>query len=232
MEIGQLNMYNRLSIFGIFGIYQFFVYVGCTLYLSNSFFHILHSLYAPLNWPICNRITLQVTGIFIILGSNSKQPSIDSQQPSTDSMQDLETVIKEMTPSMQISSFQEALGQDSELEPDDSVASESYVVWVFFLFDISLWGLWTSLLGELDESRNLSLSPLLTSLQRYAIVAINIAVYLFGLASPVDTVGVGTSTLPVLYGAKVNALILGGEWWRLITPMFLVSVSYLPLGHN
>ena len=66
------------------------------------------------------------------------------------------------------------------------------------------------------------------SLQRYAIVAINVAVYLFGLASPVDTVGVGTSTLPVLYGAKVNALILGGEWWRLITPMFLVSVSYLP----
>lgn len=57
----------------------------------------------------------------------------------------------------------------------------------------------------------------------YVLAAINIAVYLFGLASPVDTAGMGTSTLPLLYGAKVNELILDGEWWRLITPMFLHS---------
>lgn len=57
----------------------------------------------------------------------------------------------------------------------------------------------------------------------YVLAAINIAVYLFGLASPVDTAGMGTSTLPHLYGAKVNELLLSGEWWRLITPMFLHS---------
>lgn len=57
----------------------------------------------------------------------------------------------------------------------------------------------------------------------YVLAAINIAVYLFGLASPIDTAGMGISTLPLLYGAKVNALILDGQWWRLITPMFLHS---------
>ena len=32
----------------------------------------------------------------------------------------------------------------------------------------------------------------------------------------------GLLSLPLLYGAKINDLIVAGEWWRLLTPMFLV----------
>ncbi|KAH9312623.1 hypothetical protein KI387_027658, partial [Taxus chinensis] len=54
-------------------------------------------------------------------------------------------------------------------------------------------------------------------------VAINIAVYLFGLASPVRSSDMGSVSLPLLYGAKINEMILDGQWWRLITPAFLHS---------
>jgi hypothetical protein len=43
-------------------------------------------------------------------------------------VQDLESLIKEMAPSMQISPFREATGQDLGLELDDVTSSESYVV--------------------------------------------------------------------------------------------------------
>ncbi|KAF4382508.1 hypothetical protein F8388_015336 [Cannabis sativa] len=53
------------------------------------------------------------------------------------------------------------------------------------------------------------------------LASINIAVVLFEIASPIRSSDMELSSLPLLYGAKVNHLILVGEWWRLITPMFL-----------
>ncbi|XP_074558756.1 uncharacterized protein LOC141814714 isoform X1 [Curcuma longa] len=54
------------------------------------------------------------------------------------------------------------------------------------------------------------------------LAAIDIAVYLFEIASPVNS-EIEHLSLPLIYGAKINKLILLGEWWRLLTPMFLHS---------
>ncbi|CAM6092963.1 unnamed protein product [Calypogeia fissa] len=63
------------------------------------------------------------------------------------------------------------------------------------------------------------------------LVAINIGVYLFGLASPHEAMGITDSSLPIVYGAKVNELIMAGQWWRFITPMFLhASLLHIGLG--
>eukprot|EP00250_Pteridium_aquilinum_P018244 c24004_g1_i2 orf=392-1828(+) len=119
-------------------------------------------------------------------GSNAKQPSSPADLQKSE--QELESLIKEIVPSLQLSSVQERM--DEELEANAN---------------------------ELSSTDNTE------SFIVYVLAAINIAVYLFGLASPIDTAGMGTSTLPHLYGAKVNELLLSGEWWRLITPMFLHS---------
>ncbi|GAB4827842.1 hypothetical protein Ancab_034727 [Ancistrocladus abbreviatus] len=66
-----------------------------------------------------------------------------------------------------------------------------------------------------NESSDLYLISILAS--------INIAVFLFELASPINNSDNNLCSLPLMYGAKVNHLILVGEWWRLLTPMFLHS---------
>ncbi|KAI3798906.1 hypothetical protein L1987_34190 [Smallanthus sonchifolius] len=61
--------------------------------------------------------------------------------------------------------------------------------------------------------------------------SINIAVYLFEMASPIKNSDLDLFSLPALYGAKINHLILYGEWWRLLTPMFLhTGMLHIALG--
>nr|XP_027187088.1 RHOMBOID-like protein 9, chloroplastic isoform X2 [Cicer arietinum] len=64
-----------------------------------------------------------------------------------------------------------------------------------------------------NETSNLYLIGILAS--------VNIAVFLFEIASPIRNDELMLFSLPLLYGAKINHLIMVGEWWRLITPMFL-----------
>lgn len=55
------------------------------------------------------------------------------------------------------------------------------------------------------------------------LISINIAVFLFEIATPVKISNLELLSLPKIYGAKINNSIITGEWWRLVTPMFLVQ---------
>ncbi|PLS01758.1 rhomboid family protein [Neobacillus cucumis] len=61
----------------------------------------------------------------------------------------------------------------------------------------------------------------------YVFIAIQLAVFLW---LEINGGSTNTSTL-IKYGAKVNALIYQGEWWRLITPVFL-HIGFLHLATN
>lgn len=54
----------------------------------------------------------------------------------------------------------------------------------------------------------------------YGLIAINIAIFLI-LKLMSSRTGTPYETLMTEYGAKINNLILGGEYWRLVSPMFL-----------
>nr|GMD55448.1 RHOMBOID-like protein 9, chloroplastic [Ipomoea batatas] len=56
------------------------------------------------------------------------------------------------------------------------------------------------------------------------LASINVGVFLFEIASPVRNAELELCSITSLYGAKINDLILIGEWWRLVTPMFLLHL--------
>ncbi|MDP4085228.1 MAG: rhomboid family intramembrane serine protease [Bacillota bacterium] len=61
----------------------------------------------------------------------------------------------------------------------------------------------------------------------YSILFIQLAVYIW-----LETHGGSTNTSTLIkYGAKLNPLIYSGEWWRLITPVFL-HIGFIHLAMN
>lgn len=74
--------------------------------------------------------------------------------------------------------------------------------------------------------------PISTSQQRpivtYTILVLAVIIYILQMASQNF---MGGTDLPALYGMKVNEFILQGQYWRLITPVFLHG-SIMHLGFN
>lgn len=92
----------------------------------------------------------------------------------------------------------------------------------FFLNFLSLWFYMQMMQEHIQIICNLLADKDLFYACRSLLAGINIAVFLFEIASPIRNSDVEQLSLPLIYGAKINKLILLGEWWRLLTPMFLV----------
>jgi rhomboid protease GluP len=60
--------------------------------------------------------------------------------------------------------------------------------------------------------------PSLVPMATYAILGFTVLIYLLQMASKAMLNG---DDLPLMLGARVTELILEGQWWRLITPVFL-----------
>jgi len=72
----------------------------------------------------------------------------------------------------------------------------------------------------------------------YALMAVTIFIYLLQYMTQNHMLSLGLSCpyfnspdLPACFGLKVNELIIAGQWWRLITPVFL-HASLLHIGFN
>ncbi|XP_002516742.3 RHOMBOID-like protein 9, chloroplastic isoform X1 [Ricinus communis] len=176
----------------------------------------------------------------------------DANQPSTDSSDEttkLGNKSKEINPTEELqslNSYLDKLSKDSNLEnyvssTSDDLTTESEKL--VSVYEDSKRGEEEKpksfvKLREKDANRGLRRSQALQQNDETSdlyltsiLVSINIAVFLFELASPVRNSEFELFTLPLLYGAKINDLILVGEWWRLLTPMFLHSgVFHMALG--
>ena len=69
----------------------------------------------------------------------------------------------------------------------------------------------------------------------YSLLGITILIFLLQMFTQSGQFGscpyFNASDLPACYGLKVNDLILAGQWWRLITPVFL-HANLLHIGFN
>ncbi|MEH7121137.1 rhomboid family intramembrane serine protease [Neobacillus vireti] len=109
------------------------------------------------------------------------------------------------------------LGRDTHLEVEDDYSDQEVEELKKSALNLAI--------NKVKAEREILLGgkPLIT----YVFIVIQLAVFLWLELNGGST---NTSTL-IKYGAKVNALIYQGEWWRLITPVFL-HIGFLHLVMN